>query len=421
MSKRNRILVDLDPLGDPVHLAERYNRYVSRHPEVLRHTDEEVSQFLSVAAALDDAPLDQIRIHVEGRSIRVPPWLWHDRYRICRFLLRQWLNPEIRRKLSEAVVLDKRSPSLQAARNGDLGRMVAGAEGFNWPLADIYPLCVLNRPDLIEPYKAALSPERMDWYRANLAYGRYLMLRHVYECKGLGQLFGLAEQQKIVQRIARRELKLQSMRRSLYSLGQERKALTTSLRQTDQASREELAALIARLDRAQVSLAAAEGDHAAAVALRTDEYQRRMATLEHEIAATQADFAAALVERSRWMPVDLLGGLKVAIVGDTGREGSYRALVESAGGRLLQVSALEKLSRIPEAVATADVIILMTAIAKHQAEHRLRKAAPPSALILRCPKAGLGALERTLRTEVLPRIALHQTAGTGRRGGEARA
>lgn len=207
----------------------------------------------------------------------------------------------------------------------------------------------------------------------------------------------------MIRRIRRRELQLRSMRQSIYILSRERKALLHRIRAAERAAAAELEALTARLAQIRGELATAEMAHAAAMSELAARQAAELAAIEGRVRASLQDFADALAERQAWAPAAPLQGAVVAVVGDTAREAGYRVLVESAGGRFVHVSAIEKLHRVPDAVAGADIVILIAAAAKHQAEWMLRKAVSPGALVLRCPKAGLASFERVLRKEVLLR------------------
>jgi hypothetical protein len=416
-----RQLISVLEARDPVETAERYNRLLARYPEAPQYTEEEIADFAFSALAIEHGRYrDDLGDLVRAAGIRIPRHVSSDLYQTGRFVLRRWRDPAMRRIIMYIRAVNRKVPYFRSALQGDVQPLADDYEHFGpWPLVQVAVLHDLGRADLVPAFNAALNAERRAYFQANLAYGRYLMLKYCHGLPGHEKQPTASEQRQIIQRIHKRELQLQTMRRNLYTLSQERKSLTARLRETDHASRAELTRLLAELVRLQQALAEAEREHAVALAARTEAYQNRLATLEAALAPIQQDFTAALAERNRWAPATMLAGLTVAIIGDDGRADGYRTLVESAGGRLIHVSALEKFSRIPEAIATADVVIVMTAIAKHQAEHRLRKAARPGAIVLRCAKAGLGALERLLQVDLLPRLSLAQVAQARAKGGEA--
>lgn len=371
------------------------------YPESAQYTLRELAEFYAVASYLDGMSLRAIRSNLGERRIRIPPLIQDDPYRICRYLMSRWMEQDFRQALLTIPAIPEPRLVALARRNdpAEMARLLA----TDTPFTGLWLLIRAGLEERIADAVALLSPKEQERYGHVITAGRAHMYRLINE-PFLLRTLTMQERRGLIRRIRGRALRMRSMRRSIYALDQERRAVVAQARQAERAAMAELDHLAAELTRLQERLAEAERLHAEALARESSHFARQMAALQSERSALEHEFALALAERSAWAPCQFLQGLTVAVVGDEGRAASYASLIQSAGGRFHQVSALEKLNRIPEAVAGADVIILITAHAKHAAEHRLRKAASPRALFLRSPKAGVAALERLLQEEVLPRL-----------------
>lgn len=410
MANRRRYLGEIEGFELPGNRAYIAATLAAAYPESERYSLEEVSAFWGVAAYLDMLDLANLKAVLRHRRIRIPALIQDDPYQIGRYLLSRWKEPEFRQLLISIPHLHQERMADMAGRNdpAEMAEMVVD-HGF---LPGIWALYCGGLGERIEAVVAHLSAEDREYLEHLTVYCRAVMHRYLTEPFLLRSLT-MQERKAALRRIKGRALRMRAMRRSIYALDQERRALVSQARQMERQAMAELDRLSIQLEQIKERLAEAERLHAAALAGEAARFARELTGLRGAREALEQEFGQALAERSAWAPCQFLGGLTVAVVGDEGRSASYAALVQSAGGRFVQVSALEKLNRIPDAVAGADVVILVTAQAKHAAEKRLRKAARPDALLLRCPKAGVAAVERVLQGELLPRLLAKGQATTG--------
>lgn len=407
MARRRRLLEMVPSFAMADDLERLAHRLAARYPGA-EYDDQEATDFFVLAQCLDRVSRSHLLKILRASRFHIPPRLQTDVYRIGRYLVSRWQAPGMRQHLLRSLVgID---PKVMAPlRNADAAT-VWETLGKDGPIAALWALWESGMGDRIPEVLALFTPEEEAIYRGALQVARLLLHKFITDPDLLERQIPRREQRRIIQQIRRRDLQMSALRRSIYSLSRERKALVARTRQAERAARSALDALSSQLERIRQEAADAEQAHATALAEQARRHAEEIGALQSQIQAAHAQFAAALAERRGRAPAASLSGKVVAVVGDEGRRAGYQALVESAGARMVHLNAVEKLNRIPEAVTGADVVILVTAHAKHSAERLLRKAVSPAALVLRCPKAGLAALQRTLQEEALPRLAARQVS-----------
>ncbi|HEY3368688.1 MAG TPA: DUF2325 domain-containing protein [Symbiobacteriaceae bacterium] len=415
MTRNDRSLVDVASFHTTEEILAKADQLLTRLPGHPDYPDEEVAEFGMIAGAIDQLTPEELLQVLKRGKVRVPAVYALDSDRLVRYVLYRWREPQVRAALTSGINL-KHDKMSRAVQLGQLEQLPALYRTDGVFLSDVLVIRgghFHRLPEVMTGWSPEERKHREAWYR----YGQALMQRLLHQPPIIWQKCGFQKRRRLIQCIRRRDLQLQSMRRSLYQVGRERKVLISRVWQAEREAAAEMDRLAAELKRLQQELAEAEVRHAETAAAAADRWCAEVDAAQREVEALTRDFAEALAERSAWAPDTPLTGLAVTVVGDDARADGYRTLIEAAGGRFTHVSAVEKLNRVPEAVAGADIVILMTDVAKHAAEHRLRKAAGPGALILRCPKAGLASFDRVVRSEVLPRIVMRHAASAGL-GGE---
>jgi len=390
-----------------MELVDEAERLARRYPVAMDLPLADVAEFYVTTSLLDQTSRERLLQALRSARVATPPALRFHAYRLGRHLLRRWGEPKVRSTLVGLYALGC-EPGVKEGLQDPTPEVLRSLYADAGPMLSIYSLFTWKLEHLIPALSEALLPEQLRIFRAVQQVARVMMHRYLTEPEPT-QLT-LTELRAAKRRIRRHDQTLRLGRRNLYKLGTGQKSLLRHIHHVIQRSQTEVDKLYAIRRQAENDLAQAEMAHAQAVVAAAARHKAERADLLAQIEFAHADFSAALAIRNEWMPSTLLQGKTVAVVGDEERAEGYRMLIEGAGGRFAYASAVQRLQRISGAVGTADAVILLTGGAKHAAEAKLRRSLGPDTLYIRCARMGLGAFERTLRTEVIPRLATRKTA-----------
>ena len=373
-------------------------------PEADLFRDEEVEEFFILAYLIEGTDLRNLKRRLRKAGLTVPPRLHFDPYRLGRYAIRRsWEEPTLRPRLLKVLGHMDFKNLIKLRTTTEMKPFLALFHGQG-PLGALWLLRQAGLADRIPALMAALTPGEAAWYRGQRLHVRYMLHRMLTEPDHADGRITMQEQRQIIRRIRHHDTQLRSLRRSLYTLTGERKALLAAVRSIERETGAALTQLTANLEQLRLDLALAERRHAEVMTERAARHAVEAGQLQARVEEEQADQAAAMAERQRWAPARPLAGRRVAVVGAESREADFRSRIERLGGTLVHFSGTDRLLRLSEGLGDADIIILMTADMKHAAEWLVRKVAPAGAMVLRCPAAGGTSLERVLGAEVLPRL-----------------
>lgn len=273
-------------------------RWLAACPEAASYEEREVYEFLAAAHYLDFMGDRGLSRRLKRARIPFPPALTYDPYRLSRYLLSQWHNPGLRQTLHDEVILLDPEAISRIKRNRKLEDLVNLVTTHTPPVA-FWMLRRYGMADRIPELMDALAPGQLTLNRVLLLFGRRLM--HMCLTEPLPQARPSQwEKQKLLRRITLRDVQLRSMRRSLYHLRRERKALLTRLRQAGADLPPELGCLASELQQLRQERAAAEARHAQALAELSQRFEREVAQAQAELQATTRECAEALALLRPW-------------------------------------------------------------------------------------------------------------------------
>jgi hypothetical protein len=358
---------------------------IEANPAAAAVSDEEAALFFGAAWVLASSPSTADYI---ARKFEISANLRTRRGRQGVILesLHMWRNEDGRRWL---ILIQE---GVQTKGIGDA--MTCGDRISLYMLQQAYKqgLCIMwivrilqmtGRAGEIPDFLAYLGAHAKEEYRLLLDAGRLMLRRIVYGDPDSG-----------VEAAPRPEQRQKALSRRLQGHDRELKALQADLRQAQEKRRQwqreaQAAEADARslADRAAEEVAAAEAVQELSARQQREleeaeaRHQARVHDMQLQLARVRSEFAEALAQRGATSGVAPLRGLTVAVEGDEANREGYRALVESAGGRLT-------------ATGGADLRVAMGA----------KSSAPDSPGVFRTEEAGLAAFERVLRWRILPTL-----------------
>lgn len=269
-------------------------------PEAARTTDEEAEEFCAAARYLDWVECQEIVRSFRRARIAYPTELTFDEYRLGRYLFRRWRDPAVREAFLERGMELDLYRLTRLARSRDLVGFRPTMAAWGSPAA-IYFLRRLGMADLVQPLRDSFTPEEEEEYQGLLRLAKLLMHRYLNEPEP-ARAPSPWEQRKLARRVRLREVQLRSMRRSLRTLRQERKGLLARLRDLGRIDSRELDGLADELLQIRSQRAAAESNHAAALAAQAARYREELARLRAELTAAEREYSTTLAIRRTWLP-----------------------------------------------------------------------------------------------------------------------
>lgn len=413
--RRERSFVPRLPTGGPsVAFREQLLlEMTARLPNRTTWAPDEVLLVSLVVQTFEAEGADHVAWVIRKCGLPVPPKIRHDRYRLIKYLLRDWSSPTVRERILTKTMhvpigaLRRQFETLTPERALQIMRQ-SGAPYL------ITPLRIVGLDKEADALFAMLDEEGRALYRCDVLTAQIIAHRLWREADPAAST--LRDRRILTQRLRRRTHKLQALRRSLYQLGQERKALVRLAWEAEQAAGQVLDHLIAQQSDLEARLAGLIMAHAERLATIQAKQAAEVQAARERLETRRAEYAEALAERRRWASRTPLTGQNILVVGDLNHDAGYRAVIEEMGGRAIIVDGLDRLGRIREVAPEADVAILISATAKHAAEATLASTLSPACIFLYCPRSGQASLERTIRTDLLPRQSSRRVAASQQGG-----
>jgi hypothetical protein len=289
-----------------VEFAAAQEQQLAACPDAAVYSDEQAEEFLWTAEYLDHTSRQRLVSELLRARIAFPPELTYDSYRLGRYLLRRWGEPAIREAyLRYGFTYYDIKQIARLKRAGDLQVFLSFVNSYG-PVNALWLLRRHGMEARIPEVVAAFSPEQAARHRALMSYARLIMYRFLTEPEPSRQP-SRWEQQKLARRVRLRDVQLHSMRKSLHTMGQDRRELLARLREVGRPNQPELDALAKAFEEIRLARAEAEQRHAAALAEQARQYQERMARLQAELAAARQDYSEWQALRSSWLPVPRRG------------------------------------------------------------------------------------------------------------------
>jgi hypothetical protein len=416
---RHQPVLTLPDLGR-VDIEQVLERDLARYPGARDRSEAEMRFFFVVGHNLQAAELPSLAsLAADAGVVTHARAAGMTRHELSRRFVARWSDERVQRLLLEGCrfINAKELAVLRADPEGaaaDLIRKGLPSIRVFWMLEDLGHGSLIEqiRPDL-EHYQELA--DRLYLTAARIAFDRFVLRPGLH----LAMQRARRVRMRLARRLQEKQRRYRSLQVDLHALLRARKEARGRTHRTEQALDGQLALLQGQISALRQAEAAAEERHSAALSTMAHRHEAELAAMRGRLARQLGEYAAALAVLSSWTGARPLEGKAIAVVGDDSHAVGYRVLVEAAGGSFVHVTAMEKFGRIGSATAGADLVMMMTAHAKHAAEKALRKAVRGSrTLVLRCPTAGLAAFSRVLREEALPRLLQEQAAGgKAERGG----
>lgn len=294
--RRRRLIVR------PRHLSneeweEAEARRLASCPKAAAYDEDEVLEFMGAVWYLDHVrERDLIDVLKESR-IPFPPAFTFDTYRLSRYLLHHWHKPEIREALHYQVRFVDTSAITRIRRTRVREELVRLVKNYTTPMATSM-LRFNGLGELVPEMLKAIPAEWLSGHRALLHCGRLLM--HQCLTEPPQPRTTQWDRQKVLRRINHRDLQLQSMRKSLYRLRRERKALLDRIRRAGVNVPPELGQLAAELQNLRRERAEVEARHARALADLHALFDRQVAEARAELTRVARECAEALSLLRPW-------------------------------------------------------------------------------------------------------------------------
>ncbi len=412
MVQRRIVILPLPDMLDE-KWEERLRGLECRYPGAADRPEAEMRFFYVMAQNLE------VAVH---RSI---VWLAHDlgvargplaagmtRRQLARRILARWEAPGVQQLLRWSARYANQEEIARLRRNPEDAREMLQIGVM--PVRVVWLLEQAGHPEEAQELLEGLTPAQTRLYQAHVRAARIAFHRWVlHPFEGLAQRRRRWEHRRLVHRLRQGQVRLRRLQTDLRHLKLARKEGRRRARQARQAAEQALTDATRRLEVLRQREEAAEEAHQRALADLAARCEEQAAARRRTLQRFLSEAGAVLASRARLQATASLQGATVAIIGDEERTEGYQTLIEAAGGRLVHVSGVKQLRRIPAAVQQADVVLVMTDGVKHAAAWLMRKAARKSdRLVLRCPASGLGSLARTLREEVVPRLAPRSAAAS---------
>lgn len=392
-----------------LHREDLLLEIAKRYPDCSQWPAEEALLISALVLSLEREENSYVAKILRHCGLISPPKLRHDRYRLIKYLFSHWHDPQIRERILTKIIVFRRDVIRRQSANFTPEKANRELRYLS-PTFLIAPMQAIGLHAEADALLAMLDEEGMAYYRGDVLVGQIICYQ-LWRSPDPVVLSPL-ERRLLAQRLQRHTHRLQRLRRSIYHMDRERKALVQLGWEAERRASQVLDELIRHQERIEAELTTSIRDHAQRIASLQARQAEDLKTQRERLESRRAELAEVLAERGRWSRPTPLAGFTVLVVGEMSHEEAYRSVILELGGRPILVDGLHHLGRIREVAPEADAAILVSATVKHAAEAALVASIRSDCLFLYCPRAGRQSLERTLRAELLPRlIALQAAAG----------